>query len=201
MRKPPLFVGSTVLLLGTCLAAAGQSVPTPPLPGFSPQSKPFMLTLSSFAAAHDSLQRRVARVLTQTESLQTSFTATQGSFGGLHRKVKGYAGIPQGTTNATGEQTRTLVVRQQTIKHRYGIELETLVYRDDKGREVMTERYEDHQLTRLELFEYGPLISSAAARWLFVRGDYLSYFASPLSLAYNGGQQRVYFFRALPANK
>ena len=201
MRNLRLFAGSIVLLLSTGLAA-GQSTPAPSLPGPSSQSKPFMLTLSSFAAAYDSLQLRVARIRTQTESLQTSFTATQGSFGGLHRKIKSYAGIPWSTIGATGEQTRTLVVRQQTVKYRYGIELETLVYRDGKGRNVMTERYEDHHLTRLELFEYGPLLSSATARWLLVRGDYLSYFASPVSLAYKGEQQqRVYFFRAPPAGK
>ena len=159
-----------------------------------------MLTLSSFAAAHDSLQQRVAQIRTRTESLQFSFTATQGSFGGLHRKVKSYAGTPP-SISATGEVMRALVVRQQTVKHRYGIKLEKLVYRDIKGRKVMTERYEGHQLTRLELFEYKALLSSPASRWLLVRGDYLSYSIWSVSMAYKSKRREVFFFRALPAGQ
>ena len=152
-----------------------------------------MLKLSSFAAAHDSLQQRVAQIRTRTESLQFFFTATQGSFGGLHRKVKSYAGTPP-SISAT-------VVRQQTVKHRYGIKLEKLVYRDIKGRKVMTERYEGHQLTRLELFEYKALLSSPASRWLLVRGDYLSYSIWSVSMAYKSKRREVFFFRALPAGQ
>lgn len=187
------------LSLTTCLAALGQSTPTtqPPTAG----AKPVALALSTFTAAHDSLLQRVARIRAQTEGLQTSFTATQGSFGGLHRKMRGYAGVPWGVISATGEGKRTLIVRQQTIKHRYGIELEKLVYRDRKGRKVMTERYEGHQLIRLELFEYSEPFNAPVSSWLLVRGDYLRYTIAPILLTYKGKQQRSYFFRALPAGQ
>ena len=206
MSATRLLVGSTTLLLNTCLAALAQSTPTtqPPTAG----AKPAALALSSFAAAHDSLLHRVARIRTQTEGLQTSFTATKGSLGGLHRKIKSYAGTPQSVVNAVGEATRTLVVKQQTIKHRYGIELETIVYRDSKGHKVLTERYEEHQLTRLVLFEYNELLSAPVASWLLVRGDYIRYTTAPIRyttapilLAYKGKQQNSYFFRALPAGQ
>ena len=75
------------------------------------------------------------------------------------------------------------------------------MYRDIKGRKVMTERYEGHQLTRLELFEYKALLSSPASRWLLVRGDYLSYSIWSVSMAYKSKRREVFFFRALPAGQ
>ena len=201
MPATRLFVGSTTLLLNTCLAALAQSTPATQPPTAGTRPSPPVLALSSFAAAHDSLLHRVARIRTQTESLQASFTATKGSLGGLHRKVKSYAGTPRGVVNAVGEATRTTVVRQQTLKYRYGVELEKLVYRDGKGHKVLTERYEGHQLTRLELFEYGEPFSAPVASWLLVRGDYLRHTTFPMSPGFKGKPQNSYFFRALPAGQ
>jgi hypothetical protein len=103
--------------------------------------------------------------------------------------------------DAMGVQTSSGMVKQQTIKHRYSIELEKVVYRDAKGRKVLTERYEAHQLTRLELFEYVEPFSAPVGSWLLVRGDYLRYTFSPVSLVYKSGQQRSYFFRPRPAGE
>lgn len=196
-----LFIGWSALLLNTSLAASAQSTPATPPPTPEARPLPRMLALSSFAAAHDSLLHRVARIRMQTEGLQTSFKATKGSLGGLHRKIESYAGTPRSIVSSTGEETRTLVVKQQTIKHRYGIELEKIVYHDSVGHKVMTERYEGHQLTRLELFEYDELLSAPVSSWLLVRGDYIRYNSAPISLADGYKHQTSYFFRALPAGQ
>ncbi|GAB3878437.1 hypothetical protein GCM10028824_40360 [Hymenobacter segetis] len=188
------------LALSTCSQAHAQNLSTAPSAS-TPVAQPAVLTLNSFAAANDSLLHRVARTRAQLEARISSFKATQGSFGGLHRKVRSYTGVPKGVVDAVGVQTSSGVVKQQTIKHRYGIELEKIVYRDAKGRKVLTERYEGRQLTRLELFEYTEPFSAPVGSWLLVRGDYLRYIFSPVSLIYKGRQQKSYFFRPRPAGE
>ncbi len=108
--------------------------------------------------------RRVASVYARAGARTDYFLASQGSFGGLHRRVRSYAG------------TTALPVRQQTVKHKFGIELEKVVYYDAQGRKVLAERYEGHLLTRLELWEYPAnhaRFNKPTAQWLLVRGDYL----------------------------
>ncbi|WP_216679259.1 hypothetical protein [Hymenobacter siberiensis] len=189
----------TVLLLATCPQANAQNTPAAPQPPTPVQ--PAALNLNSFAAANNSLLHRVARTRSQAEARVSSFKATQGSFGGLHHKVRSYAGTPKGMVNAVGVQTSSGVVKEQTIKQRYGIELEKVVYHDAKGRKVLTERYEGHQLTRLELFEYNESFNAPVSSGLLVRGDYLRYIFSSVSLVYKGGQQTSYFFRPRPAGE
>jgi hypothetical protein len=195
------FAASAALLLSTGLYAHAQYLPPsqPPVAGAQPPGA--VLVLSSFATAHDSLQHRVARIRAQAAARQSSFKTVQGTLGGLHRTVKTYAGVPQGVVNAVGFQMASLVVKEQTIKHRYGIELEKVVYRDAKGRKVLTERYEGHQLMRLEVLEYGDLLSAPSGRWLLVHGDYLRYSSAPTNLAYKGKEQQSYFFRPSPAGE
>ena len=184
------------LLLNFCPQAHAQSAPAaqPPGPGTQPPAAP---VLSSYAAAHDSLLHRVARARNRAEARISSFKATQGSFGGLHRKVTSYAGAPR-MLDAGGKQSSPLVVKRQTIVHRNGIELEKIVYRDAKGRKFLTERYEGHQLTRLELFEFDGSFGTAVGNWLLVRGDYLRYTLSPVSATNN--KQQSYFFRPRPGS-
>ncbi|MDB5268437.1 MAG: hypothetical protein JWP58_1477 [Hymenobacter sp.] len=196
------FLGLTVLFLSACPQAYAQNIPTAPRTPTA-ATQPVGLTLNSFAAANDSLLHRVARTRGQAEARISSFKAVQGSFGGLHRKVRSYAGVPKSVVvvNAGAVQNGSGMVKQQTIKHRYGIELEKIVYRDVKGRKVLTERYEGHQLTRLELFEYNEPFSAPVGSWLLVRGDYLRYIYSPVSLVYKNGQQKSYFFRPRPGGE
>ena len=195
-----IFLGLAALLLAACPQAYAQNAPAAqPLPG--PATQPTTLALTSFAAANDTLLRRVARARSQAEAQISYFRAVQGSFGGLHRKVRSYVGIPKSLANAGGDQTSSVLVKQQAVKHRYGIELEKVTYRDAKGRKVLTERYEGHQLTRLELFEYNDPFNAPVGSWLLVRGDYLRYTFSAVSLVYKGGQQRSYFFRPRPAGE
>ncbi|MGY3088468.1 hypothetical protein ACVWYF_001501 [Hymenobacter sp. UYAg731] len=193
-------LGLMALLLSACPQAYAQTAPVAPQAP-TPAIQPVGLTLNSFAAANDTLLHRVARARSQAEARISSFRAVQGSFGGLHRKVRSYAGTPKSMANAVGVQTISGIVKQQTIKHRYGIELEKIVYRDVKGRNVLTERYEGHQLTRLELFEYAEPFGAPVGSWLLVRGDYLRYTFSPISLIYKGGQQKSYFFRPRPVSE
>jgi hypothetical protein len=192
------FLGLTALILSTCLQAYAQNAPAAPQAP-TPAPQPAALTLNSFAAANDTLLHRVERTQAQFEARISFFKASQGTFGGLHRKVRSYAGTLKSVVNALGVQSSWGMVKKQTIKHRYGIELEKIVYRDVKGRKVLTERYEGHQLTRLELFEYNQPFSAPVGSWLLVRGDYLRYTFSPVSLVYKGQQQKSYFFRARPS--
>ena len=183
MRPNRLLAGWLGLaLLGLGGPALAQPTPTAPGPGGA-----------RYAAAHDSLMRRVAGARAQAEERSNSFKATKGSFGGVHRRVKSYAGIGK------------FLVKQQTVRQRNGTELETVAYYDAYGHQVLLERYEGHLLTRLELFEYsdvpGHLLTD---RWLLVRGDYLRHDLAPTTRMSPTGerstsfQQTSYFFRALP---
>ncbi len=161
--------------LGLSVTASAQTFPTtsapasggttvaaevrPPLAAtpsaISPQSR-------SYGAVHDSLQRLVAGVRAEVESRATLFKATQGTFGGLHQRVRSYA--------KPGHR-----VKKQIIKGRFGPELEQRKYYDERGRLVLSERYVGRQLTRLELRQYEPglALSAPMTTWLLVRGGYL----------------------------
>jgi len=53
------------------------------------------------------------------------FKASQGTLGGLHRKVLTYAG--NYVVYENGNTTLAGLVKRQIIKHRYGIELEKVI--------------------------------------------------------------------------
>jgi hypothetical protein len=91
------------------------------------------------------------------------------------------------------------LVKTQTIKHRFGVELERVVFYDAKGRTILTERREDHLLTRLELFEYAEGFNQSKSEWLFVQGGYLKH-ATQRTLAL-ATKKTFYYFQTLPATK
>ena len=189
MKFLSLLCGVLGLLLGSGRAAQAQTAAAS-----TPAPTEITTALRSrYAAAHDSLMRRVASIHAQTEIRMGVFKASQGSFGGLHRRVWTYAS--SSVVNESGSTTPAGLVKRQTIKHRYGIELEKVCYYDAKDRKVLSERYEGNQLTRLELLEYSTTYNSLMAKWIFVRGNYLlhtvrsttigktetNYYASPLA--------------------
>ena len=77
------------------------------------------------------------------------------------------------------------------MKHKKrGGELQKIAYYDTAGRQVLAERYEGHQLTRLELWEYPTKRTQTGrptAMWLLVRGDYLrhQFLSAPKHLIIN----------------
>ena len=174
---------------GAALAQSTGAATAPALTGPTPAG-------ARYAAAHDSLMRRVAGARAQAEERSTYFNATKGSFGGLHRRIKSYAGVGK------------FIVKQQIVRQRNGTELEKVTYYDTYGRKVLAERYEGRLLTRLELVEYSnasePVLTD---RWLLVRGDYLRHDLAPTTVVSPTGersgasQQTSYFFRALPAGQ
>ncbi|MFD1470341.1 hypothetical protein ACFQ48_19090 [Hymenobacter caeli] len=130
-----------------------------------------------YSAAHDSLMRRVTNVHAQTAARLGAFQASQGSFGGLHRRVRSYVG-ELGPRNS--------LIKWQTVKYRFGIELEKVVYYDLYSRKVLTERYEGRRLVRLELREYPAALTALnkpTATWLLVRGSYLRHKTQPFGVA------------------
>ena len=148
---------------------------------------------ASFAAAYDSLMHRVVGIRTKAESRMGVFKTSQGTLGGLHRKVLTYAG--KSVVYENGNTTLAGLVKRQIIKHRYGIELEKVMYYDAQHRKVLSERYENHQLTRLELLEYRQSLYSPTATWLFVPGDYMAHRFELLSPSGKRTKQISYFFR------
>ena len=68
-----------------------------------------------------------------------------------------------------------------------------------RARIGLTERYEDHRLTRLELFECQEPFNTPVSGWLLVQGDYLRYTSTPIFTANKSPSQTSYFFRSRPA--
>lgn len=168
--RRPFLLGLLVLGAGPARAQAPSAAPPRPAEAGSAAAEappaPF------YAAAHDSLLRRVARVYAQAEARAGYFNASQGAFGGLHRRVRTYA-------RAAGP-----LVKREVVKHKFGTELQTVKYYDATGRQVLAERYEGRRLTRLELREYPAQrtrYGRPTATWLLVRGDYLrhQFFSAP----------------------
>ncbi len=126
-----------------------------------------------YAAAHDSLLRLVADVHVRSEARMGVFKVSQGTFGGPHRRVKSYAGTSSPVISYGDSQKPIALVRQQTVKRRFGVEIEKVKYYDAKGRKVLVEQFEDHQLTRMLLLEYTEQFNTPTANWLFVHGDYV----------------------------
>jgi len=184
------FIRCASVLAGllSLLSAQAQTTPTtPPVPGFS-----------SRGVAHDSLQSQAARIRTQALARAAGFESSMGNFNGPHRRIKTYAGVPQGAVNAVGFLTTSPLVERQTIRHRYGMELEKRVYYDLKGHIILTEQFENQKLIRLRMTHYDAATNLPVAEWLLVRGDYLSYTTAPVSLASKSSRRTQYFFRPQP---
>ncbi|MBD2723540.1 hypothetical protein [Hymenobacter armeniacus] len=182
----------TGLLLGSSAWACAQTTSQPAASNLTPDQA------ARYTAAHDSLMRRVATVRSEAESRMGFFKSSQGSLGSAHRRVQAYAKAKGVSSFYSGVSTPAGagVVKTQTIKRRFGVELEKVVFYDAKGRQTLIERRENHVLTRLELREYPQDLSLPNSRWLFVRGDYLMHMAQPtLALA---TKKTFYYFRALP---
>lgn len=187
----------------SCLAmlifhpSAQAQAPAPTASAASQEAAGKKPSSARYAAAYDSLMSRVAAVHAQAEERMGLFTATKGSFGGLHRRVKSFAGVS------------SFLVKRQVVKQRAGTELEKVAYYDSYGRKVLTERYEEQKLTRLELLDYPSTPARfLAGRWLLVRGDYLQHSVrTPVSDITQTGEKKSafqktsYFFRPRAAGE
>ena len=182
-RHLPVLVLSLYLSAQTCLVGNAQTSPAPQPTAATVAELPLF---PSYAVAHDSLMRKAAAIRAEAAARQMHFRAKQGSFGGLHRRIKSYGLIVSS-------------LKKHTVKYRYGIMLERVTYRDLLGRVLLSERYEGQQLTWLELSEYPNKFNTpASAKWLFVHGDYLKY--TPLLTSPIGrvAQKTQYFYKARP---
>jgi hypothetical protein len=168
------------------LSKPGQAVDSP------------ILQLNSFTAAYDSLMHRAAQIRTHTESQSRGFKASRGSLAALHRRVRVYGPVDESAADSKllkGNSFGGSRIKLQKIKHRFGVEFEKVVYYNAKNRPVLVERYENHQLTRLELTEFSAMPYTAKSSWLLVQGDYLRFTTAPLSLSYNSSRRtRCYFY-------
>ena len=90
------------------------------------------------------------------------------------------------------------LVERQIIRHRYGRDLEKRVYYDHKSYVILTEQFENRQLTRLRMTRYDAAMNLPMTEWLLVHGDYLRYTTAAVSLAYKSNRHTQYFFRPRP---
>ncbi|UOQ98072.1 hypothetical protein MUN81_00940 [Hymenobacter sp. 5317J-9] len=184
----------TGVLLGSSAWACAQTTPQSATASGITADQP-----ARYAAAHDSLMRRVEAVRSEAESRMGFFKSSEGSLGSAHRRVQAYAKAKGVSSFYSGVSTPAGagVVKTQTIKRRFGVELDKVVFYDAKGRKTLIERHENHVLTRLELLDYAQDLNLPNSRWLFVRGDYLMHMAQP-TLALST-KKTFYYFRALPS--
>ncbi len=184
-------IGALLCLAGLSASAQAQttsaSQPATPLGVFSLPGTPS--EAARYAVAHDSLTRLVNTTYANAANLMVSFNEAQSSFGSIHSRVKSFSDT----------QLKQLVKRE-VVKQRFGIELKKVAYYDPKGRKFLMERYENHQLVRLELKQYQEPYNAPAATWVFVRGNYLKRTSNSAS---NGGKgrQTSYFFNPISTTK
>lgn len=199
-------LAAVAALSGLLLAGSGSARAQAPA---EPQTTPSAVAnaegasqLARYTAAHDSLMHLVTKVHAEAEARLSFFKNSQGSFGGLHRRVRAFSARPSSAINPDGQSTGKFgLVKAQTIKHRFGIELEMVVYYDARRRVVLKEHYEAHQLIRLELFEYSLPIDSPSSSWLFLRGDYVRHLSTPGSLTFRNTGRESYFFKPRPSEE
>ncbi|MDO7850885.1 hypothetical protein [Hymenobacter convexus] len=190
-RKLLSLLALTGISLTHAPTAAAQAPAAPPVSAANQSAR--------YAAAHDTLMRLAANVRREAEGRLAFFKTSQGSFGSVHRRVLGYASNKGAKVDYAGVATPAGIglVEKITVKHRFGVELERVAFYDAKGRKILTERREDHILTRLELLEYAEGFNRPNSRWLMVHGGYLMHSAQrTLALA---TKKTFYYFQTLPA--
>jgi len=91
--------------LGACLSAQAQATTDAPTTGAL--SPALSLQRARYVAAHDSLMRLAAGVRDRVEAGTGFFQASQGTLGGLHRRVRSYL-----------DPGSSLVIKNQAVKRR-----------------------------------------------------------------------------------
>jgi hypothetical protein len=161
-----------LLLLAGLMLALGSSVraQAPVSVGTTPGRR------AAYATEHDSLLQRAARVRARTEARIVQFRTAFGAVGGTRRKIVSYGrlkirdGIPKSAS--------TTRVKTQINKHKtQGAEISKAFYYGIGNRLLLAEYYEQHQLVRLDLYEYplraGNEYGSVLRHTAWASGDYL----------------------------
>ena len=152
-----------------------------------------------YMAAHDSVRRLMEGIHLLAESRMRFFKATQSGMNRSRRRVRGFAVPPSMKINEVGTKNTAggSIIKDQIIKRNFGTEREKVVYYDTRHRKVLTERYENHQLVRLELAEYTDIISVPFSQWLLVRGGYLRHNTQRMQA--QAPRKSFFYFNTAPA--
>ncbi|GAA3958420.1 hypothetical protein [Hymenobacter antarcticus] len=186
MFSQRLIIGAAGLLtLGAGASAQAQST-TEETTATTPQA-------ARYTAAHDSVLARAAACRSENEKLLRDFSASFIGIRGLRRKIVSFNSIPFDRNGRT-------VLKTHIIKHKTtGAKVEKIDYRAQDGKLLLSERYIQGQLVRLEVFEYTPiknLLSGMrqSGSWLLLPGDYIQRTRKPEGKA----KTSAYYFRTRP---
>lgn len=156
--------------------------------------------VAGYTAARDSVLAKAAAYRSENDAQLSSFkTSFKGLFG-VRRKIKSFGKLAH-------LPVRTLR-KKHVVKHKTtGAKVEKVDYYSFDGDLILSERYVQGQLVRLDLFEFSPLIPGAKEKaterlqyisgtWLLVPGDYLR----RSTHGYRGDKSRPkkYYFQTAP---
>jgi hypothetical protein len=152
----------------------------------------------SYQTERDSLWQRAARVRTAVEARIAQSHTSFMALGGTSRRTQSMA---RGRSLISGSKDVAYgVVKKEVTKHKtHGADVAKVFYYTITGRPLLSELYQQHQLVRLVLYEYGERNGRAVSlpfrtsEW--VRGDHLH--LTLRNAADTGGSARNYYFTSL----
>lgn len=153
---------------------------------------------TNYQTEHDSLWQRAARVRTSVEARITQSHSSFMALGGTSRRTQSLA---RGRSLISGSKDVAYgLVKKEVVKHKtHGADVAKVFYFTITGRPLLSELYQQHQLVRLVLYEYGEhkrhVVNLPFRTSEWVRGDYLR--LTLRNAANTGGSARDYYFTSL----
>ena len=155
------------------------------------------LPSTSYQTEHDSLWQRAARVRTFVDTRIVRSRSTFMALGGTSRRTKSFAygrlivGVSKNNNSS--------VVKKEVTKHKtHSADVAKVFYYAASGKLLLAELYQQHQLVRLQLYEYGERNGRASSNPFrtseWVRGDHLH--LTLRNAADTGGASHSYYFSA-----
>ena len=150
---------------------------------------------SSYQTERDLLWQRAEQVRTLVEARITQSRSSFLALAGTSRRTKSFAPRRQSAVSAKPSDYR--IVKKEITKHKtHTADVTKVYYYTISGKLLLAELYQQHQLVRLQLYEYSERNGRAfnhpfrASEW--VRGDYLR--LTVRNATDDGGPARSYYF-------
>jgi len=152
---------------------------------------------TNYQTEHDLLWQRAAQVRTLVEARIAQSHSSFLALGGTSRRTKSLAPRRQNAVSAKPSDYR--VVKKEITKHKtHTADVTKVYYYTTSGKPLLSELYQQHQLVRLQLYEYsernGRAFSHPFRESEWVRGDYLR--LTIRNATDDGGPARSYYFTA-----
>lgn len=153
---------------------------------------------TNYQTEHDSLWQRAARVRTFVEARIAQSHSTFMALGGTSRRTQSRAG--SGASTSESKAFAYPIVKKEITKHKtHGADVAKVFYYTITGQPLLSELYQQHQLVRLVLYEYGERNGRAVSQPFrtseWVRGDHLR--LTTRNAANTGGAARTDYFTSL----